>query len=141
MHSTSLTSSSRKLERKRETPLLPASAISKELPSDVPIDYFDPPFYNSLSVPERTRYIHTGVAFPLAKYVKAPEHAGWKKMNAEKFMEKYGKEVLAQYNIPSEEEIAEYEMNEEMDIPEVIDLRDTDDEDTDEATEVEEELH
>ena len=61
-------------------------------------------------------------------------------MNAEKFMEKYGKEVLAQYNIPSEEEIAEYEMNEEMDIPEVIDLRDTDDEDTDEAMEVEEEL-
>ncbi|KAJ7149891.1 hypothetical protein C8R43DRAFT_1192454 [Mycena crocata] len=125
--------------RKRETPLLRASEISMGLPADVPIDFFTPVFYNSLTVKERARYMDTGVAFPLEKYAFAPEHAAWKFMGKAEFMEKYGKEVLAQYNLPSEEEIparSDSDADDEGEEEEEIDLADTDSE-----MEVEEELN
>lgn len=45
------------------------------LPPNVPIDWFTPKHYNALSLKERTRYVNTGVAFPLADFVfnEAPD--------------------------------------------------------------------
>ncbi|KAJ7271791.1 hypothetical protein C8J57DRAFT_1507700 [Mycena rebaudengoi] len=116
--------------RKRDTPLLAASAISIGLPAEVPIDFFTPAFYNALTVKERARYADTGVAFRLEKYAFAPEHAAWKKMGKAEFMTKYGNEVLKQYNIPSEEEIDELSDSEDEDEAreEEINLVDTDSE-------------
>ncbi|KAK7007543.1 hypothetical protein R3P38DRAFT_2553003, partial [Favolaschia claudopus] len=67
-----------KLNRKRGPPLRAASELSEVLSADVPIDYFTPVYYNSLSLRERARYAKGGVAFPLAKYAFAPEHAEWR---------------------------------------------------------------
>ncbi|KAK7063350.1 hypothetical protein R3P38DRAFT_2818270 [Favolaschia claudopus] len=133
----------RKLNRKRGPPLRAASELSEVLSADVPIDYFTPAYYNSLSLRERARYARGGVAFPLAKYAFAPEHAEWKTMDRKPFMKKYGKEVLRQYNIPTAEEIAGLSDSDEDDEddgsePDIIDLVDTS-EDEDEM-EVEEEL-
>ncbi|KAJ7744759.1 hypothetical protein DFH07DRAFT_698316, partial [Mycena maculata] len=88
-------------------PLLPPSEIGLVLPLNVPIDFFTPEFYNSLTMKERARYIDTGIAFPLEQYAFNDAHAHWMKMGKAEFMKAYGNEVLAQYNIPTPEEITE----------------------------------
>lgn len=124
--------------RHRNNPLLPPSEIGLVLPPDVPIDIFTPEFYNSLTVKERARYADTGVAFPLEQYVFNDAHAHWMKMGKADFMKAYGNEVLAKYNIPSPEEIAEQSDSDADDEEEEeIDLADTDDSEM----EVDEELN
>ncbi|KAJ7833813.1 hypothetical protein B0H13DRAFT_2370263 [Mycena leptocephala] len=124
--------------RHRNNPLLPPSEIGLVLPPDVPIDFFTPEFYNSLTVKERARYADTGVAFPLEQYVFNDAHAHWMKMGKADFMKAYGNEVLAKYNIPSPEEIAEQSDSDADDEEEEeIDLADTDDSEM----EVDEELN
>ncbi|KAJ7200521.1 hypothetical protein GGX14DRAFT_571927 [Mycena pura] len=115
--------------RIRQNPLLPASDFGKILPPDVPVDWFKPDYYNGLTIKERARYANTGVGFPLPKLVFEPAHAQWKYLGKKEFMEKYGYDVLEQYDIPSAEEIAalpgsDVEDEEEME----INLEDTDDE-------------
>ncbi|KAJ7467624.1 hypothetical protein FB451DRAFT_989458, partial [Mycena latifolia] len=91
--------------RIRSNPLLPASDIGVILPPDVPIDFFTPEFYNTLTLKERARYVNTGVAFPLADFAFEMEHEDWKTMGKKEFMLMYGNDVLDQYDIPTEEEI------------------------------------
>jgi hypothetical protein len=101
------------------------------LPPAVPIDFFTPEFFNSLTLKERARYANTGVAFPLAEYAFNPTHADWKKMGKSEFMKAYGNQVLALYNVPSAAEIAELSDSdaddEEEEEEEEINLADTDD--------------
>ncbi|KIK69736.1 hypothetical protein GYMLUDRAFT_236218 [Collybiopsis luxurians FD-317 M1] len=77
------------------------------LPGNVPIDYFDPDYYNNfLSVELRAKYAANGVALPLKDHCEDPEEiALWKNMNEEEFMQKYGNDVLALYNLPTQEEL------------------------------------
>ncbi|KAF8173147.1 hypothetical protein K438DRAFT_1772251 [Mycena galopus ATCC 62051] len=105
--------------RIRENPLLPASEIG-----------------------ECARYVNTGVAFPLEDFAFDEAHNDWKTMGKKDFMEKYGNDVLEQYDIPSPEEIdalpdsdADDEEGEEE-----LNLEDTEDE-VDEEMEVDEELN
>jgi hypothetical protein len=100
------------------------------LPPDVPIDFFTPDFYNSLTVKERARYAMTGVAFPLEEYAFNPTHAKWLTMGKTEFMKAYGKDILAKYNVPSAEEIAELSDadDKEEEEEEEINLVDTKDE-------------
>ncbi|KAJ7885250.1 hypothetical protein B0H13DRAFT_1628380 [Mycena leptocephala] len=93
--------------RKVTDPPTAASPLSRVLPVGVPIDFWDPEFYNNeLDLQERAMYINTGVAFPLPRFC-TPEHVrSWVKMPAKEFMVKYGNDVLALYNIPTEEELA-----------------------------------
>ncbi|KAF7353436.1 hypothetical protein MSAN_01532800 [Mycena sanguinolenta] len=117
--------------RQRDDPLLPTSDIGLILPPNVPIDFFTPEFYNSLTVKERARYVTTGVAFPLAQYAFNESHAQWMSMGKAEFMKAYGNEVLSLYNVPSAEEITELsdsDAGEELDDEEEIDLADTDNE-------------
>lgn len=51
-------------------------------------------------------YIGTGVAFPHPRFCTTEHAKEWLKMPAKEFMVKYGKEVLDQYKIPTEEELA-----------------------------------
>ncbi|KAJ7795186.1 hypothetical protein B0H14DRAFT_113724 [Mycena olivaceomarginata] len=46
-----------------------SSNLSRILPVGVPIDFFDPHFYNNeLDIQEKAMYMKTGVAFPLAQF-------------------------------------------------------------------------
>lgn len=115
--------------RIRSKPLLPASDIGVILPADVPIDFFTPAFYNALTLKERARYVNTGVAFPLEDFAFDEVHDDWKTMGKKEFMEMYGDDVLAQYDIPSAEEIDTIPDSDVDDDEEVeIDLEDTEDE-------------
>jgi hypothetical protein len=112
----------------QRNPLKPASDIGSVLPPDVPIDFFTLEFYNSLTVKERARYTETGVAFPLPQYAFNKSHAHWLTMGKAEFIKAYGNEVLAQYHVPSAEEIAELHSDADDEEEEEIDLVDTDDE-------------
>ncbi|KAJ7640002.1 hypothetical protein DFH06DRAFT_1478028 [Mycena polygramma] len=121
--------------RIRGNPLLPASDIGVILPPDVPVDFFTPAFFNALTLKERARYVNTGVAFPLEDFAFDEAHDDWKTMGKKDFMEKYGNDVLEQYDIPSPEEIdalpdsdADDEEGEDE-----INLEDTEDEEGDES--------
>ncbi|KAJ7789656.1 hypothetical protein B0H14DRAFT_3891746 [Mycena olivaceomarginata] len=114
---------------RQRNPLKPASDIGSVLPPDVPIDFFTPEFYNSLTVKERARYTDTGVAFPLPQYAFNKSHAHWLTMGKAEFMKAYSNEVLAQYHVPSAEEIAELHSDaDDEEEEEEIDLVDMDDE-------------
>lgn len=93
--------------RKVTVPPTPSSTLSRILPVDVPIDFWDPQFYNNeLDVREKAMYMDTGVAFPLPQFCTAEHVDKWAKLPAKEFMAKFGKDVLAQYNLPTPEEIA-----------------------------------
>ncbi|KAJ7845092.1 hypothetical protein B0H13DRAFT_2410480 [Mycena leptocephala] len=129
--------------RIRSDPPLPASEIGVILPPDVPVDFFTPEFYNALTLKERARYINTGVAFPLEEFAFDEAHDAWKTMGKVEFMAMYGNDVLAQYYIPTPEEmdgIPDSDVDDEEDVE--INLEDTDDEEDEarEEMEVDEEL-
>ncbi|KAJ6450953.1 hypothetical protein C8R47DRAFT_1170681 [Mycena vitilis] len=127
--------------RIRGNPLLPASDIGVILPPDVPVDFFTPEFFNALTLKERARYVKTGVAFPLKDFVFDEAHDDWKTMGKKEFMEKYGDDVLDQYDLPSAEEIdALPDSDAEDEEEEEINLEDTEDEEDDEEMEVDDEL-
>jgi hypothetical protein len=111
--------------------------LSKILPLNVPIDFWDPKFYNEeLDVHEKALYIGTGVAFPLPKFCNSKDHAEWAKMPVKEFMVKYGADVLKLYKIPTAEEHTVLHSNDVDDGSdaaghETIDLEDTDEEDDD----------
>ncbi|KAJ7799348.1 hypothetical protein B0H14DRAFT_3491646 [Mycena olivaceomarginata] len=121
------------------THLHPLPALSRVLPIGVPIDFFDPKFYNEeLDLHEKAMYVDTGVAFPLPQFCVSKDHNDWARMNAKDFMVKYGNDVLAQYNIPTAEELAGLRsegadgVGDESNDEEETDLDDTEDEEMEE---------
>ncbi|KAJ7364596.1 hypothetical protein DFH08DRAFT_659261, partial [Mycena albidolilacea] len=80
------------------------SDLSFQMPKKVPIDYFTPSEFNDFPAETRFKYAQYGVALPLVAH---HGNADWKTMDRETFMTKYGNEVLKQYNIPTEEEMAQ----------------------------------
>lgn len=83
-------------------------------PVDVPIDYFSPWYFNNvLTLCEHAMYMNNGIALPLPEHCQnAATIRSWKKLNTKKFMEQYGNAVLAQYDIPTEEELDHLDRNE-----------------------------
>ncbi|KAJ7855451.1 hypothetical protein B0H14DRAFT_3448980 [Mycena olivaceomarginata] len=69
---------------------LPPSDLSRARPTNVPIDYFSPQFFNDLSVRDRAIYMNNG----------------WKGLGKVDFMAQYGKAKLALYELPTEAELA-----------------------------------
>ncbi|KAJ6613931.1 hypothetical protein B0H10DRAFT_2221779 [Mycena sp. CBHHK59/15] len=83
-----------------------SSALSRVLPVGVPIDFWTLQFYNEeLDLHEKAMYVNTGVAFPLPQFCTTEHHKDWYRMNAKDFMVKYSNDVLAQYNIPTADEL------------------------------------
>ncbi|KAJ6523815.1 hypothetical protein B0H19DRAFT_1344934 [Mycena capillaripes] len=112
----------------------------KFLPVGVPIDFWTPKFYNEdLDIQEKAMYVNTGVAFRLGKFCNDQDAAKWSKMPAKEFMKIYGNEVLAQYNLPTPEEIAALGMDKDCDEGSDADDESTDLEDTDDDEAMEEE--
>ncbi|KAJ6573744.1 hypothetical protein DFH09DRAFT_1078722 [Mycena vulgaris] len=78
----------------------PASAISERFPGYVPLDWFEPNYFNALPAALRATYKNTEIALPLPEDL---HNAEAKTMKKNVFMKKYGYKVKAQYNLPSEE--------------------------------------
>lgn len=93
------------VERRRvRIPNAPESDISFQFPKSVPIDWFNPTVFNDLPAKIRAGYFDNGVALPLLAH---HNNVDWKTMDRDAFMAKYGDDVLALYNVPTEEEMAE----------------------------------
>ncbi|KAF7377052.1 hypothetical protein MSAN_00123300 [Mycena sanguinolenta] len=78
------------------------SEFSLQRPTKVPLDYFSPSEFNDLPAKARFNYVKNGVALPLVQFL---DNKDWKTMDKSSFMEKYGNQVLKQYDIPTEEEM------------------------------------
>ncbi|KAJ7844360.1 hypothetical protein B0H14DRAFT_2358665, partial [Mycena olivaceomarginata] len=86
---------------------LPPSDLSRARPTNVPIDYFSPQFFNDLSVRDRTIYMNNGVALPTAEHCQTwTDIVKWKGLGKVDFMAQYGKAKLALYELPTEAELA-----------------------------------
>lgn len=98
-----------RVHRKR-TPGLGPSEISRTLPQKVPIDFFSPDFFNSLSVRQRKIYMGNGIALPLPEFCQSWEAVQtWKSLGKAEFMERYGNAKLALYMLPTAAELARLE--------------------------------
>ncbi|RDB18252.1 hypothetical protein Hypma_000603 [Hypsizygus marmoreus] len=96
-------------ERRREDPVMPQPSALTALPKQVPIDWFDPSYWNNtLTVREHADYIEDGVdvALPLEEFCKTWEDcAKWKNLPKKEFMQTYGNAVLDLYDMPTEQEL------------------------------------
>lgn len=97
------------------------SEISQRLPCPgVPLDWFDPEYFNAMPAAMRNAYAKKGaIALPLEQHLTKKD---WKNMDEATFMKKYGNDVLALYDLPTAEEMAQMKKNLQSD--------DEDDEDT-----------
>ena len=97
---------SRKEEPRIAHPDRRESRISECLPSWCPLDWFDPVFFNNMNISFCALYVDAPIALPLPEHCESldppPE---WKAMPEAEFMEKYGNQVRAKYNLPTEEEL------------------------------------
>lgn len=85
----------------------PQSIIKKKgLPQKVSVDWYDPDLFNEFPAEFRARFIKSGVALPLMHHwVNGRPPREIKTMPHEAFMEKYGNEVLALYELPTKAEM------------------------------------
>lgn len=126
-----------RVERRREDPDLPKDSPLTTLPRRVPIDWFDPDFWNnSLTVRERMEYLEQGgsikIALPAEELCRTwKDCLAWKNLPEDEFMTNYGDAVLAEYNIPTAEEIERIQQYDNLQNQETVDDEDDDNEDDD----------
>jgi len=78
------------------------------------VDYFKPSFWNNLSVEDKALYIQNGVyiGMPPANLCKEwTDVVKWKGLNREQMKEKYGRDVLKDYVIPTASELRQLQEN------------------------------
>ena len=95
------------------------------LPKKVPIDWFDPIYWNNLSIRERVQYVKNGtyVALPPAELCGSwHECEKWKSMPEKEFMAKYGDEVQARYKLPMPDELERLEQQDDEDDEDELDV-------------------
>ncbi|KAF5349446.1 hypothetical protein D9758_014615 [Tetrapyrgos nigripes] len=98
--------------RQRIVPENPLPPHSHFLPADVPLDFFNPDFFNNLSVLDRAKYGYKPeVAFPpnvdVDWLMANPEKWGTREIDSKQFKALYGSKEFA-YNIPTPDEVAEW---------------------------------
>jgi hypothetical protein len=91
-------------ERKRVMPPSPIQSRFWTLPTDVPIDYFDPTFYNRLHPKIQSKLLRSMIAFAPdldidSMLLAKGEYALTSDVD---FLLKYGTSVLSQYDDPAE---------------------------------------
>ncbi|KAJ7092106.1 hypothetical protein C8R43DRAFT_1141951 [Mycena crocata] len=95
--------SGKKEERKhRAEDQAVTSEMSYQIPEITTMDWFNPEYFNELPVATRFEYRKYGVALPLLQF---HGNKDWKTMDDVTFMTAYGNNVLAQYDIPTQEEM------------------------------------
>ncbi|KAJ7715629.1 hypothetical protein B0H16DRAFT_1339605, partial [Mycena metata] len=100
----------------RDGARLPATDLSRSLPTNVPIDYFSPAFFNDMTVRERASYMKNGIALPTEEHCETWEAIQkWKGLSDAVFMAKYGTAKLALYNLPTQEELERLDADDSMD--------------------------
>jgi hypothetical protein len=105
--------------RRREEPRIPhpenlESRISARVPVDCPLDWFDPAFFNTMSLRNRARYATAPIALPLkSDCLPTDSDPDWKDMPQHAFMNKYGNCVRALYKLPTATELVALEDGEE----------------------------
>ncbi|KAJ7715625.1 hypothetical protein B0H16DRAFT_1339616, partial [Mycena metata] len=100
----------------RDGARLPATDLSRSLPTNVPIDYFSPAFFNDMTVRERASYMKNGIALPTEEHCETWEAIQkWKGLSDAVFMQKYGTAKLALYNLPTLEELERLDADDTMD--------------------------
>ncbi|KAJ7061910.1 hypothetical protein B0H15DRAFT_981554, partial [Mycena belliarum] len=88
------------------------SSITAHLPRRVPLDWFDPTEFNKLPAELRARYRESGIALPAAHHwVAGRVPDKFKIMNDTTFMRIYGAEVMALYQLPTDEEVEQMREN------------------------------
>lgn len=109
--------SSYRQERARTPAVAPHNleSISKRLPRNTTIDWFDPDFFNNMPATFRARYWESEIALPLAHRLSEDLGQDWKTMDYGDFMEKYGDEVKKLYKLPTAEEVEAMEAAEVAD--------------------------
>ena len=119
------------MEHHREDPEPPINSKLTAMPESMPIDWFEPKAWNSFMVCERIEYSAGSitVSLPLEMYCDTlAKCAAWKNLPEEEFMEKYSNDVLAQYHMPTNVEIAQLEEYKAEEEGKEIDLMDPMDE-------------
>jgi hypothetical protein len=86
----------------------------KALPEGVPVDYFDPSFFNQLQ-PKLRRRITSGIIAFLPDIQKSFKWTDDEKLTDQEFLDKYGQSVLAKYNLDDLDDSEGADGNEEMD--------------------------
>lgn len=97
------------------------SLLLPRVPEMCPLDWFDPDWFNKRPIRFRGDYIDAEIALPLP-HVYSGSIQDWKTMSKSAFMKKYGNQVRAQYQLPTEAELNELD-------------NDSDEEDSDEPLE------
>jgi len=108
-----LTKSACRIQRDCDRPDPPQASKFTALPKIIPIDWFKPEYWNKLTVGERAEYMAHGikVALPLAEHCQTWDQCHkWKHLGKAEFMQKYGNAMLAQYEMPTEEDIEWYQL-------------------------------
>ncbi|KAF4565421.1 hypothetical protein EYR36_001992 [Pleurotus pulmonarius] len=100
------------------------SDISGRVPDspDCPLDWFDPTYFNRLSMRYRGKFVDSFIALPLAEDMARLSMKDWNNLPEDEFMKKYGDKVKAQYRLPTKQELDDLE-----------DSDDDDDEDSNES--------
>ncbi|KAJ7243314.1 hypothetical protein C8J57DRAFT_1083818 [Mycena rebaudengoi] len=106
------------------------SDISQRLPTPgVPLDWFDPAYFNALPADLRYEYGRKGaIALPLERFLDMED---WKNMEEKKFMKKYGNDVLKLYDLPTAAEMEQIRRNMEDSSDEGNDEDEQDDDEQD----------
>jgi hypothetical protein len=117
-------------ERPRELPSQPKQTAYPTLPCNMPIDYFDHEFYNSLQPRLRHDITNTKIAL-LPDINLSFTGTADEKLTDQAFNSKYGANVLMKYNLVNEVEFAEEdefseELGDEADMEEYNDDDDVD---------------
>ncbi|KAJ7767012.1 hypothetical protein DFH07DRAFT_769685 [Mycena maculata] len=82
------------------------SDISQRFPVGVPLDWFEPNYFNALPAALRANYTDAGIALPLAEDISL-DNNDYKTLKKTPFMKRYGNKVKERYHLPSEEELAQ----------------------------------
>ncbi|KAJ3965809.1 hypothetical protein EV361DRAFT_1017082 [Lentinula raphanica] len=80
-------------------------SIFKKLPSECPIDWFQPEKFNALPAQIRKRYVDAPVALPPLEERKKLQMLEWALLPEDEFMTKYGDKVRELYKFPTQEEL------------------------------------
>lgn len=108
------------VHRKKTTridPIVPAASQLPAIPKRVPIDWFDPDYWNdSMTVREKARIIKNGVtvALPDDHHITTwAAFSSWKSLPEAQFMVQFGNAVKAKYKMPTEEEMKLLDLSDE----------------------------
>lgn len=85
-----------------------------DYPSRPALDWFDPDYFNALCIEDRAPFkVDPVIALP-AEIRDLAGYKEWSKLSRAEFMKRYGDQVKAKYNLPTDDEIATLQTGRDM---------------------------